>query len=316
MSSLKSLLEDCVKEETKRIRDGRKHIELRAELEVDPELLKKIMPLFVPVDSEIKYNFRMSHQQAKELSDKYGVDPLIDALNHAITVLKMPVPLPPRDITARDQDFSNLKKIKVRDVVRYKPYQHLYPYKYPLDDALFGMITTGNKSSSFFNEMSRADLTSKNGNISGLWNDPGKRRSALNFIKLSMKREYIINSTLLSAMKQRGTAAAQFRPAVAKALFEFFKAERIYDPCSGWGDRLVAALACDRVLEYHGVDANGDLQKMYTDMISTYNKNDDEGNKTTTKDKSKTATVNKEKKPQREMRVITGCAEEHIPQQN
>ena len=123
-----------------------------------------------------------------------------------------------------------------------------------------------------------------------------------------MKREYIINSTLLSAMKQRGTAAAQFRPAVAKALYEFFKAERIYDPCSGWGDRLVAALACDRVLEYHGVDANGDLQKMYTDMISTYNKNDDEGNKTTTKDKSKTATVNKEKKPQREMRVITGCA--------
>ena len=160
----------------RKVKDSRKHLQLRAQLEVDPKLLELVTAYFKPVDTEVKYDFRMSQQQSKELVDQYGLDKVIDAINHAITVLEMPVPLPPRDIETRDSDFANLKKIRVKDVVRYRNYQHLFPYRYKLDDVIFGMVTTGNKSSSYFNEGPRSDLMSKNGNISGLWNDVAKRR--------------------------------------------------------------------------------------------------------------------------------------------
>lgn len=45
----------------------------------------------------------------------------------------------------------------------------------------------------------------------------------------------------------------------------------ILDPSSGWGDRLIAALASDAKL-YHGFDPNKKLQKGYKNIIKSFNK--------------------------------------------
>ena len=45
---------------------------------------------------------------------------------------------------------------------------------------------------------------------------------------------------------------------------------KILDPSSGWGDRLIAALASEAIL-YHGFDPNKKLQKGYKSIINTFN---------------------------------------------
>jgi hypothetical protein len=56
-----------------------------------------------------------------------------------------------------------------------------------------------------------------------------------------------------------------FRPLVYAGLIDFFGAKKILDPCSGWGDRLIASLA-KHVEEYRGFDPNTSLQKGYQEI--------------------------------------------------
>ena len=55
---------------------------------------------------------------------------------------------------------------------------------------------------------------------------------------------------------------------VAKAIIDFFKPGRVFDPCAGWGDRMLACIAAG--IPYTGVDPNVDLQKGYRHMIDFF----------------------------------------------
>lgn len=57
--------------------------------------------------------------------------------------------------------------------------------------------------------------------------------------------------------------ATTFMPGYAKAIFDFFKAEVVMDPCSGWGDRLLGAEASSYVKKYIGFDPNMTLRPGY-----------------------------------------------------
>lgn len=61
----------------------------------------------------------------------------------------------------------------------------------------------------------------------------------------------------------RGCGA--FKPRVAAAIYKLFSARRVLDFSSGWGDRLLAAIALD--VRYVGVDPNPDLVGPYKQMI-------------------------------------------------
>lgn len=55
-----------------------------------------------------------------------------------------------------------------------------------------------------------------------------------------------------------------FRPNIMCSIVAMFNATKVLDFSSGWGDRLIAAIACD--VEYLGIDPNVELQKGYQDM--------------------------------------------------
>jgi ribosomal protein L34/ubiquinone/menaquinone biosynthesis C-methylase UbiE len=61
---------------------------------------------------------------------------------------------------------------------------------------------------------------------------------------------------------------AQFPPNIAIDLYAIFKAQKILDPFSGWGDRCIAAMAKD--LDYIGVDSNSNLKWPYKEMVKFY----------------------------------------------
>lgn len=81
------------------------------------------------------------------------------------------------------------------------------------------------------------------------------------------QREYIYSST-----RECNTFNVTFCLWIYRTLTELSGIQRaaILDPSSGWGDRLIAALACN-ALVYHGYDPNKDLQKGYKKIIKTLN---------------------------------------------
>lgn len=66
----------------------------------------------------------------------------------------------------------------------------------------------------------------------------------------------------------------QFKPSLARAIYKYMAQKvgvevedaRIYDPCMGWGDRLLAALSLG-VTSYHGTDPNSDAHRGYGSIV-------------------------------------------------
>ncbi len=60
-----------------------------------------------------------------------------------------------------------------------------------------------------------------------------------------------------------------FKPKLEKFFIEFFSARKILDLSSGWGDRLIGAMASD-IDCYHGFDPNPCLHPNYKNIIKTF----------------------------------------------
>ncbi len=96
--------------------------------------------------------------------------------------------------------------------------------------------------------------------------------TTLEFWKINKKKiiEYQKNrkQDLFGTIQFLNHTPAQFPPNVAIDLYRIFKAKKVLDPFSGWGDRCVAAMAKD--LDYIGIDSNPNLKLPYKEMIRFY----------------------------------------------
>ena len=79
------------------------------------------------------------------------------------------------------------------------------------------------------------------------------------------KDPYELREQLSIEIKEVGT----FRPTNIVSMIKEFKPNSILDFSSGWGDRLIGALACN-IDRYVGVDPNTDLQDGYKEIIKTF----------------------------------------------
>jgi hypothetical protein len=60
----------------------------------------------------------------------------------------------------------------------------------------------------------------------------------------------------------------QFPSVAAVQVYRRFSATSVYDPFAGWGDRLLAAMACN--IGYTGVDSNVSLRVAYAEMLNFF----------------------------------------------
>lgn len=77
------------------------------------------------------------------------------------------------------------------------------------------------------------------------------------------------DNSLRQVIYDQAVEATAFRPSTAASIYRLFKAQKILDFSSGWGDRLIGAMACDVEL-YVGVDPNPDLVPCYKAMIDFF----------------------------------------------
>jgi hypothetical protein len=64
-----------------------------------------------------------------------------------------------------------------------------------------------------------------------------------------------------------------FKPSLMVAFSKLFDSKRVLDISSGWGDRLIGAMASPNVEYYLGADPNSALQPCYSQMVDFFGKN-------------------------------------------
>lgn len=106
---------------------------------------------------------------------------------------------------------------------------------------------TGMKTSNYYHWMARMACDSAT--------SPSAIRSWYNHeFRTGLEASVYYEKTPATALALRKYIPSQFRPSAAKALINHFNVKTWYDPCGGWGDRLVAAQASG--IEYHCRDVN------------------------------------------------------------
>ncbi len=86
----------------------------------------------------------------------------------------------------------------------------------------------------------------------------------------TLKFKEINNDVLRSAISLRKYISSQFKPSVAKFIYNYFKANSVLDFSSGWGDRLAGFYASNANF-YVGIDPNKNVYDKYFEQVNMYN---------------------------------------------
>ena len=164
-------------------------------------------------------------------------------------------------------------------------------YKYPYSKYGLGLIngaSTFNDVSNYFMQDLRLECGSygfeapktrwENNDAYDIWKCLGPIWRGINGVQkvLIEGKEELIGGELnaksyVSAFRLGTYIATQFKPVVAKAIYDITNAKTVLDTSCGWGDRLAGFFASDAE-EYYGCDPNPNTYQRYQEQISSYNK--------------------------------------------
>ena len=194
------------------------------------------------------------------------------------------------------QAFKSLQKQDVWEYV--KPLEQLEKnVKEKYDDYKYNFATHGlgiidapsiyNDVSNYFHQELRLNCSSYsfkspldvwyNGTAKDIWRCLGPIWRGINGMKPVMVDGYeelrggkLDEKSYVSAFRLQTYIATQFKPNVAKAIYQMTNAKRVLDTSCGWGDRLAGFFASDAE-EYIGCDPNPNTFKQYLKQIEVYN---------------------------------------------
>src|SRR6056300_554997 len=163
-------------------------------------------------------------------------------------------------------------------------------YKYNYKDYGLGIIdapSTYNNVSNYFHQELRLNCSSYsfkapldvwyNGTSKDIWRCLGPIWRGINNMKKvvvegkeELRGGQLSEASYMSAFRLGIYIATQFKPNVAKTIYQLTNAKRVLDTSCGWGDRLAGFFASDAE-EYIGCDPNPNTYKQYLKQIETYN---------------------------------------------
>jgi hypothetical protein len=197
----------------------------------------------------------------------------------ARVAMTYPLPLREMTYTSARQDYMKLKGVRWNELLvegdwfPRKSENLQYPIDYQGKMMYIKRYTIGNRASDFFHQYNRwlVDGSQGPGPVT-TWNN-------LKFMKtlmgpyFTLGLEEVNEKTLRTCLSLRKYTASQFKPSVAKAIYDFFKAENIIDFSMGWGDRLCGFYASDFGKLYVGLDPNSRNHPIYQSQIDFYEQN-------------------------------------------
>ena len=209
----------------------------------------------------------------KETFDKQDV-------KESLATVAMTYPLPYPDLTEKRafKDFQKLKGMKWNEIMVegewYAREGTEYTYNLNHDDKqlYFRRLNAGNISSNYFQIENRWSV---DGSVS-----PGPKRTweshkfmtTLMGSAYSLKMPKITKNILRTMIGLRKYICSQFKPNVAKIIYDMFESENILDFSMGWGDRLAGFYASEHGKHYVGIDPRKENHSIYKEQAEFYEK--------------------------------------------
>jgi hypothetical protein len=222
----------------------------------------------------------LSKQEWKKLNDQYDKETIIEGLIEYIRVYK---PQPPMT-KVNEQDmiacFHRLKSAPytkfflTREETVDRVLEKYDDYAYPYDKHGLGVIQMGNSYcdvSNYFNQKLRMEC-----DVYGFrsahhrWNNVEDLRTV--FLALwRLGNDHLDEYAFVVAFRLATYIATQFKPNVAKFVYDATGSKSIFDSSCGWGDRL-AGFYCSNAEKYVGCDPNPQTFEMYKKQCIAYEK--------------------------------------------
>jgi 16S rRNA G966 N2-methylase RsmD len=136
----------------------------------------------------------------------------------------------------------------------------------------FRRVNTGNQASNYFQQANRWGV---DGTVS-----PGPDRTwrtyefmvTLMGAMYTLKFDEVNRSSLRTCLSLRKYICSQFKPNVAKALYDFVGAKNVLDFSAGWGDRTAGFFASECAEHYVGIDHRKENHPIYQKQAEFYTK--------------------------------------------
>lgn len=205
----------------------------------------------------------------KAMNAEHGSDAIKAQLIEEI--LAGNIKFPHNEITIDDarDSFKKLVDYKCKDF-QYGPTMTRYDYRYPIGDKYIAETLVGNDASNFFHQEARSWASGHNDPCpQDVWRSAHYLNSSLKGI-WTLKMEKLDLKSIRSSMALRKYWASQFRPAMAKSIYEKFNSVDVLDFSSGWGDRLCGFYSCRNTRSYIGIDPNKAVYDQYFKQVDLY----------------------------------------------
>ena len=182
--------------------------------------------------------------------------------------------LPTQELTKKDayKDFMKLKGIQWPDYLKETAWYARSEYKWPLSDKIIRRINRGNDASNYFQQYNRwsVDGTISPGPVR-TWGNPKFMYTLLGSL-FTLEVEKVDRGTLRSCIGLRKYICSQFKPNVAKAIYDKYKCKNVLDFSAGWGDRLAGFYCGESTKSFVGIDPNTNNHPNYQKQVEFYKK--------------------------------------------
>ena len=238
----------------------------------------------------------------EHINEIYGRDTFRETLSEYIANERPVFPL--KEISKDDmrntfyelQKFDTSKICIPKEQVEKEVFEKYDDYKYPYHEYGLGLIngpSTYNDVSNYFMQDLRLACGSygfeapkkvwEEGTAKDIWKCLGPIWRGINGVQKKVIKETdgteterliggeLSEKSYISAFRLGTYIATQFKPVVAKAIYDITNAKTVLDTSCGWGDRLAGFFASDAE-EYYGCDPNPNTYQRYQEQIATYNK--------------------------------------------
>ena len=203
-----------------------------------------------------------------------------DDVKESLAKVAMTYPMPYAEITESDAhtELRKLKGMRHNEVLTEGEWfaREGTEYKYDLTwqgkQQYFRRVNIGNKASNYFQQENRWSV---DGSVA-----PGPKRTwesekfmtSLMGAAYSLKLPYIDKKYLRTMISLRKYICSQFKPNVAKILYDKLGSKNILDFSAGWGDRLAGFYGSETGEFYMGIDPRKENHPIYNEQSLFYEK--------------------------------------------
>ena len=193
-------------------------------------------------------------------------------IKESLTVLLSKYPFPYKGITFEEakDEFIKLKELDTRRLISNDKWFSRSSINHKLSDIVLSGTNIGNKASDYFQEEWRMKTELENSPSQWrCWNTPKFMRTLINAF-FSLKVPELNEVAVRRALTLRKGIASQFKPSIAKWLYDKYESENILDFSAGWGDRLCGFYASKKGKNFLGIDPNPNVHIGYNKQIELY----------------------------------------------